>query len=148
VAAVAGQVHEREDGSGYPRGRTSGGIHPLAKIVAVADSFCAMTRARPHRAGMPRHAAMRTLLGEGHAGRLDRGALRGLLDAVSAYPIGCVVELSDARKAQVLRPNRGAHTRPVLRVLGADNAPTNELIDLAADRSTTVASISDPGWGA
>lgn len=31
--------HERENGSGYPRGLRSRQIHPLAKIVAVADQY-------------------------------------------------------------------------------------------------------------
>ena len=43
------QHHEREDGSGYPRGRISGEIHPYSKIVAIADVFDAMTTRRVYR---------------------------------------------------------------------------------------------------
>ena len=48
-AHVAYQHHEREDGSGYPRGLCSEEIHPFAKIVAVADSYDAMVSKRPYR---------------------------------------------------------------------------------------------------
>ena len=48
-AHIAYQHHEREDGSGYPRGLLSEEIHSFAKIVAVADSFEAMTANRKYR---------------------------------------------------------------------------------------------------
>ena len=47
TAHIAFQHHEREDGSGYPRGLVGKEIHRFAKIVAVADVFDAMTTPRP-----------------------------------------------------------------------------------------------------
>ncbi|MBM4324305.1 MAG: HD domain-containing protein, partial [Deltaproteobacteria bacterium] len=45
--------HEHYDGSGYPDGLI-GEVIPLeARIIAVADSFDAMTSLRPHRRAMP-----------------------------------------------------------------------------------------------
>jgi putative nucleotidyltransferase with HDIG domain len=45
--------HEHYDGSGYPDGLI-GEVVPLeARIIAVADSFDAMTSLRPHRKAMP-----------------------------------------------------------------------------------------------
>lgn len=46
--------HERWDGTGYPRGRAGERIPLEARILAVADSFDAMTSTRPYRA--PRDA--------------------------------------------------------------------------------------------
>lgn len=46
IPHIALQHHEREDGSGYPRGLTGKRIHPFAKIIAVADVFTAMTSER------------------------------------------------------------------------------------------------------
>jgi putative nucleotidyltransferase with HDIG domain len=43
--------HEREDGSGYPKGLYSEEIPSIAKIIAVADSFDAMTSNRTYRKG-------------------------------------------------------------------------------------------------
>jgi HD-GYP domain-containing protein (c-di-GMP phosphodiesterase class II) len=41
--------HERWDGKGYPDGIAGESIHPHARIMAVADSYDAMTSARPYR---------------------------------------------------------------------------------------------------
>jgi putative nucleotidyltransferase with HDIG domain len=41
--------HERLDGSGYPKGLTGEEIPIIAKVLAVADFFDAVTSARPHR---------------------------------------------------------------------------------------------------
>jgi len=42
--------HERWDGAGYPRGRAGERIPLEARILAIADSFDAMTSTRPYRA--------------------------------------------------------------------------------------------------
>ena len=41
--------HERIDGKGYPDGLKGDKIHPLARIICVADSFDSMTSERPYR---------------------------------------------------------------------------------------------------
>ena len=41
--------HERWDGAGYPRGRAGKEIPLEARILAIADSFDAMTSTRPYR---------------------------------------------------------------------------------------------------
>lgn len=43
------QHHERPDGSGYPRGLTTPLIHPLSRIVIIADQWAAMTANRSYR---------------------------------------------------------------------------------------------------
>lgn len=45
--------HERYDGKGYPQGLTGGGIPLASRIMAVADTFDAMTSNRPYRKAMP-----------------------------------------------------------------------------------------------
>jgi putative nucleotidyltransferase with HDIG domain len=53
IIPIARSHHERWDGRGYPDG-TAGEATPfLARIVAVADAFDAMTSDRPYRPGMP-----------------------------------------------------------------------------------------------
>jgi putative nucleotidyltransferase with HDIG domain len=53
VIPIARSHHERWDGKGYPDGLSGESIPPLARIVAVADAFDAMTSDRPYRSGMP-----------------------------------------------------------------------------------------------
>ncbi len=49
IPNVAGQHHERVDGTGYPYGLDGEKMHPLARIMAVADVFDAMTSIRDYR---------------------------------------------------------------------------------------------------
>lgn len=45
--------HERWDGKGYPHGLAGTSIPLMARIMAVADAFDAMTSSRPYRSAMP-----------------------------------------------------------------------------------------------
>ena len=45
--------HEQYDGSGYPEGLAGEAIPFLARILAVADAYDAMTTTRPYRPAMP-----------------------------------------------------------------------------------------------
>lgn len=56
--------HERWDGHGYPDRLAGMDIHPHARLMAVADSYDAMTSPRPYRAQLPVEEAARRL----HAG--------------------------------------------------------------------------------
>ncbi len=56
---------ERYDGKGYPSGIAGTAIPLFARIIAVADTFDAMTSDRPYRKGLPEETAL---------GELERGA--------------------------------------------------------------------------
>lgn len=43
------QHHERWDGGGYPNGLKETALHPGARIIAIADAFCAVTNERSDR---------------------------------------------------------------------------------------------------
>jgi putative nucleotidyltransferase with HDIG domain len=53
--------HERWDGKGYPDGLAGEAIPLGARIIAVADSFDAMTSDRPYRDALPREVAIEEL---------------------------------------------------------------------------------------
>jgi HD-GYP domain-containing protein (c-di-GMP phosphodiesterase class II) len=66
AAPIVAQHHERLDGSGYPYGLSGDEILLESHIVAVADTFDAMTSDRPYRPALSRAAALdelRTLSG-------------------------------------------------------------------------------------
>jgi len=56
--AIVRNHHERWDGQGYPDGLAGEGIPLLARILAVADSFDAMTSDRPYRSAKTREEAI------------------------------------------------------------------------------------------
>ncbi len=57
IAAIVRHHHERVDGNGYPDGLVGDEIPLLARIIAVADAYNAMTSDRPYRDAMPSRVA-------------------------------------------------------------------------------------------
>lgn len=53
IKPIVRSHHERWDGRGYPDGLAGDAIPHLARVVALADAFDAMTSDRPYRKGMP-----------------------------------------------------------------------------------------------
>ncbi|MFJ6482943.1 HD-GYP domain-containing protein [Streptomyces sp. NPDC091682] len=73
--------HERVDGSGYPYGLTGEQIPVLARVVAVADAFDAMTSTRSYSRARPVPVALAEL--ERCAGvQFDPSMVRALVDAI------------------------------------------------------------------
>jgi putative nucleotidyltransferase with HDIG domain len=52
VLPIVRSHHERWDGRGYPDALAGEAISPLARVVALADAFDAMTSDRPYRKGL------------------------------------------------------------------------------------------------
>ncbi|MBI2308677.1 MAG: DUF3369 domain-containing protein [Rhodocyclales bacterium] len=53
AALIAGQHHEKWDGSGYPEGLAGEDIHIFGRIVALADVFDALSHQRPYKPAWP-----------------------------------------------------------------------------------------------
>jgi HD-GYP domain-containing protein (c-di-GMP phosphodiesterase class II) len=51
IAEIAHHHHERLDGSGYPGNLSGNTIHLLSQIIAVADTYDAITSTRTYRMG-------------------------------------------------------------------------------------------------
>ena len=111
---VAYQIHERCDGSGYPRGFKTPQINTLAKIGAVADSFVGMSTPRKHRYGAQGHFVVKKLLAEVQSQKLDPTAVRALLQLTSLFPVGSFVKLSEDRVARVIRGGGTAFDKPTV----------------------------------
>jgi HD-GYP domain-containing protein (c-di-GMP phosphodiesterase class II) len=73
--------HERLDGSGYPYGLRAEAIPIEARIVAVADTYDALTSDRPYRLACSDAEARRVLVEEAGA-RLDPRAVNALLSVL------------------------------------------------------------------
>jgi hypothetical protein len=70
--------HERWDGKGYPDGIAGEDIPLGARILAVADTWDALTSDRPYRAGMSRERAL-AILAEGAGTQWDPRVVAALL---------------------------------------------------------------------
>jgi hypothetical protein len=87
VPLVSYQIHERINGSGYPRGRSEENIHPFARILYVADRYVSLTSLRPHRQPLTPYAAMETLLKSEEERGADPLVVRALLRVISLFPV-------------------------------------------------------------
>lgn len=81
IAGLAGQHHERCDGSGYYRGSTSPQLSIPSRVLAAADCFRSWVEDRPHRRGRSATEAGRVLREDARAGRLDPDAVAAVLAA-------------------------------------------------------------------
>jgi len=70
IAAIVRHHHERVDGQGYPDGLSESEIPLVARIIAVADAYNAMTSDRPYRDAMPSRVA-RLRLAQAVASQFD-----------------------------------------------------------------------------
>ena len=64
VRPIVRHHHERRDGSGYPDGLSGDAIPLLAQIVAIVDTYDAITTSRPYRAALPAAYAYQELTRE------------------------------------------------------------------------------------
>ena len=87
--------HERLDGSGYPYGLKAESIPIEARIVAVADTYDALTSDRPYRHACSQAEARRVLIEEAGS-RLDSRAVSALFDALD------IQAASDAKRRLAL----------------------------------------------
>lgn len=76
--------HERWDGKGYPSGLCGTETPLMARLMAVADAFSAMTTDRPYRQGMPMDRALK-ILREGAGTQWDA-------ECVAAFCAGFLAE--------------------------------------------------------
>ena len=78
IPEVVRSHHERSDGSGYPDHLHLSEIPPAARLVAVADTFDAMTSERPYRSSMAVGEALSELV-RLTPQKYDAAAVQGLL---------------------------------------------------------------------
>lgn len=135
---VALEVHERMDGSGYPRRRSGNQIHFLSRIAAVAEHYAALTAVRSHREPLTPYQALTELLNETRVGKFDKQVVQALLRVLSLFPIGSYVALTDGRVGQVLRANGEHYTRPLVSAWRVDAPHEPELVNLVDEEQLEI----------
>ncbi len=77
VKAACFEHHESWAGNGYPQNLTAAEIHPFARIVAITDTYDAMTTQRSYNVPMKPFEAV-TMMKEKLAGRYDPEFLKAM----------------------------------------------------------------------
>ncbi len=112
------------DGSGYPGATGSGGPSTLARIIAVADFFDAVTSHRAYRRRpFAPYEALGAMLGP-DSPRFDPGVVCALVRSVGLYPAGSVLLTESDFIVLSLSPNPADVRRPHCRVLVRPDSST------------------------
>jgi HD-GYP domain-containing protein (c-di-GMP phosphodiesterase class II) len=109
------QHHERVDGSGYPHGLVGKDIIYLAKILAVADVYCAMTQDRVYKKGVHPFEAMSYIINKCHH-TLDFAISKTFLGNVAYFYIGHKVTLTNGQTGEIIMTYKDDPSRPMLRI--------------------------------
>ncbi len=118
VCAGVLEHHEREDGSGYPRGLKSEEISIFGKILSVACSFEASTGEFKDCYGV--NSVLEVVRNSNK--QYSDVILKSLLFSISVFPIGTFVQLSDRRIGQVVDINPNNLGYPAVLIYGSMSA--------------------------
>ena len=86
IADVVRHHHERMDGQGYPDGLSASEIPILARVLAVADAYDAMTSDRPYRDAMSSDEA-RLRLAQGVGTQFDTAVVAAFEAILADAPV-------------------------------------------------------------
>jgi HD-GYP domain-containing protein (c-di-GMP phosphodiesterase class II) len=133
--------HERQDGSGYPKGLKGDQIGLYGSMAAITDSFDMLTALRPQGGGEPLSpsAALSYLYKERGTG-YHSDLVEQFIQCVGVFPVGSVVELNSGETGLVITQNLVRRLKPrVMIVLDAKGAPMrpHKILDLDRDPKFT-----------
>lgn len=113
LAEVAVQVHERADGTGYPKGLRGGEISEMASIIGLVDTYVAMIRKRPYRDKILQPDAVKFILKEAKK-QFPSRVLKSFLNEISLYPLNTCVRLNNKSVGRVIATTKNQPLRPTI----------------------------------
>ncbi len=118
--------HERHDGSGYPAGLAGSKIPITGRMLGIIDTYDAMSSARPYRAAVSRHQALRQIYAARNA-LFQAEMIEQFQVCLGVYPTGSLVELSTGEVAIVMAQNQIRRLRPRVAILSTpDKRPLTD----------------------
>ena len=102
VIRLIEEHHELCDGSGYPNKKTADQLHPLSKILSIADSYDEMIHQLRDQPGMLPTNALRNLYLLGQKGIYDTDNIGALVAILGVYPVSSAVKLTTGEKGIII----------------------------------------------
>jgi len=109
-------MHERNDGTGYPRGLLGDEIPYLAKLAGIASAYDELTFPINAEFGLSPSDAIAKLYRTINQ-TFQKDLVEEFIQAIGIYPAGTLVELSTSETAMVLEQNSERRLRPRILLL-------------------------------
>lgn len=103
--------HERADGSGYPKGKTSQELSDYSQMAAIVDSYDAMITNRAYKCSDNATDTLKRLQADP---TMNTELVREFINAIGLHPVGSLVKLSNDRLALVSKRNINDPLKPVV----------------------------------
>lgn len=129
ACTIALEHHAYTDGTGYPA-LSGERPHLLSRLVAIVDTYDALTTDRPYRERWTGSEAIAWMLYE-QPNRYDRQLLAKLAARAKLYPPGSLIRLANGNMALVVGGSRKNPTKPMVRLVSRDRVVSPETINLS-----------------
>lgn len=143
IANIAFQHHEKWDGSGYPLGLTANTIDPLARIVALADVYDALTSDRVYKKRELPHIAAEYI--KNNSGVLfDPFIVELFINSIATYDEGTLVLLNTGELGSIISSGIAGSTRQKVNVFSNKSGPPilqPYIIDLNEHKNVEIVEI-------
>ncbi|MBL8523553.1 MAG: HD-GYP domain-containing protein [Betaproteobacteria bacterium] len=117
------QHHERMNGTGYPNNLMGDKISVFGRMCAIADTYAAVTKARPYAEAMSPHEALQ-MLSTWSGTQFHSDMVEQFIQSIGVFPVGSLVELSSGEVGVIVTHNKLKRLRPkVLVIAEADKTP-------------------------
>jgi putative nucleotidyltransferase with HDIG domain len=115
IVRTIGEHHERLDGYGYPEGLRGGEITKFGRMIAIVDTYDAITADRCYKVGMSSKKALQILM-QDTPEKYDEGLVKQFVQCIGIFPVGSLVKLNNEKIAMVLKQHPVHGTKPLVKV--------------------------------
>jgi putative nucleotidyltransferase with HDIG domain len=115
IVRTIGQHHERLDGYGYPEGLRGDEITQFGRMIAIVDTYDAITADRCYKVSLSSKKALQILLQDAPE-KYDEDLVKQFVQCIGIFPTGSLVKLNNEKIAMVLKQHPVHATKPVVKV--------------------------------
>ena len=115
IVLTISQHRERLDGYGYPGGLRGDEIKQFGRMIAIVDTYDAITADRCYKASVTSKKALQILLQEAPE-KYDQKLVSQFVQCIGIFPAGSLVKLSNEKIALVIKQHPLNSANPVVKI--------------------------------